>query len=60
MITARPRSFQEYYRRAVCYRNKSDHDRARKDFQTFLQMSDLPETDKFFQDAYEYVHGRGK
>ena len=60
VIAARPRNYREYYRRAVCYRNKSDHARARKDFQTFLQMSDLPETDKNFQDAYEYVHGRGK
>lgn len=63
VIAARPRSYQEFFRRGTCYRLKAevnDQEKARKDFQAFLQMSDLPETNEHVRDAYEYVYGKGK
>ena len=60
VIAARPQSYQDYYRRGICHRHQSNRAKAREDFQMFLQISNLPKQDKLFQDAYQYVYGKGK
>ena len=60
VIAARPQSYQDYYLRATCHRHKGNRAKAREDFQVFLQISNLPKQDKLFQDAYQYVYGKGK
>ena len=60
ILTARPNSFQDYYRRGLCYRALKDHAAATRDFRRFLQLQNLSEDHVAVKDAQSYLQGRGE